>query len=271
MDARRERLRARLGELGFDEVRFVRLAPRPGGDGLSAWLDAGYHADMGWMERTAAKRLDPGLVLEGARSAILLGVDYFQGGGRGDGREGVDAAGTPVWARYSLYRDYHDSLRRALVRAGGEIEEIYGADPGDYRYYVDTGPVLERAWAALAGVGFIGKNAMLISRRHGNWLFLAAILTRLDLESDPPLKGRGDPGSVGLLCGKCTRCMDACPTQAFPEPGVVTPASASRTRRSRTRGSYPSGCGGRSAAASTAATPASTCVPGIDSPGRAGR
>jgi epoxyqueuosine reductase len=176
---------------------------------------------MDWMERTAAKRLDPGLVLEGARSAILLGVDYFQGGGRGDGREGVDAAGTPVWARYSLYRDYHDSLRRALVRAGGEIEEIYGADPGDYRYYVDTGPVLERAWAALAGVGFIGKNAMLISRRHGNWLFLAAILTRLDLGSDPPLKGRGDPGSVGLLCGKCTRCMDACPTQAFPEPGVV--------------------------------------------------
>jgi epoxyqueuosine reductase len=81
--------------------------------------------------------------------------------------------------------------------------------------------VLERAWAALAGIGFIGKNAMLISRRHGNWLFLASILTRIELESDPPVRARADPGSVGLLCGKCTRCMDACPTQAFPSPGVV--------------------------------------------------
>jgi epoxyqueuosine reductase len=153
-------------------------------------------------------------VLDGARSAVLLGIDYYQGTGEAGGN-------APAWARYSLYRDYHDSLKPALARAGEAIEELYGAAPGDYRYYVDTGPVLERAWAALAGVGFIGKNAMLISRTHGNWLFLAAILTRLDLGSDPPLRPRGDPGSVGLLCGKCSRCMDACPTQAFPSPGVV--------------------------------------------------
>jgi len=221
MGARQERLRGRLRDLGFDEVRFVRLVPVPDGGGLRAWLDAGYHADMGWMERTAAKRLDPRLVLDGARSAILLGVDYFLGDGKQGGDEAEQPPGTPAWARYSLYRDYHDSLKTALERAGCEIEAIYGAAPGDYRYYVDTGPVLERAWAALAGVGFIGKNAMLISRRHGNWLFLAAILTRLDLHPDRPLRGRGDPGSVGLLCGKCTRCLDACPTRAFPAPGVV--------------------------------------------------
>jgi epoxyqueuosine reductase len=215
--ARREELRGRLRELGFDEVRFVRLVPQPGG-GLRSWLDAGYHADMDWMERTAAKRMDPGLVLEGARSAVLLGLNYLQGPDR---EVNPAAPGQPAWARYSLYRDYHDSLQAALAKAGGLIEEIYGAGPSDYRYYVDTGPVLERAWAALSGVGFIGKNSMLISRRHGNWLFLASILTRLDLESDPPTKGRGDPGSVGLLCGKCTRCLDACPTQAFPAPGVV--------------------------------------------------
>jgi epoxyqueuosine reductase len=214
MGARQEELRVRLGGLGFDEVRFVRLGTGPGG-GLRAWLDSGYHADMHWMERTAAKRMDPGLVLEGATSAILLGIDYFQGD------EAPPSTGAPAWARYSLYRDYHDSLKPALESAGAVIEEIYGAGPTDYRYYVDTGPVLERAWAALSGVGFIGKNSMLISRRHGNWLFLASILTRLDLESDPPLRGRGDPGAVGLLCGKCTRCMDACPTQAFPKPGVV--------------------------------------------------
>ena len=172
---------------------------------------------MDWMERTAEKRLDPGLVLEGARSAILLGVDYYQGRELG----GPPAGPRPAWARYSLYRDYHDSLRPALVQAGRIIEQECRVGPTDYRYYVDTGPVLERAWAALAGLGFIGKNAMLISRRHGNWLFLAAILTRLDLEPDPPLRARGDPGSVGLLCGKCSRCMEACPTQAFPRPGVV--------------------------------------------------
>ncbi|HEY1764038.1 MAG TPA: tRNA epoxyqueuosine(34) reductase QueG [Opitutaceae bacterium] len=217
MSDRRERLRARLRELGFDEVRFARLSRGPDHGALQAWLKAGYQADMHWMERTAEKRVDPGLVLEGARSAVLLGVDYFPGpavGGPPDGPR-------PGWARYSLYRDYHDSLKPALVRAGRIMEEEFEAGPADYRYYVDTGPVLERAWAALAGVGFIGKNAMLISRRHGNWLFLAAILTRLDLEPDPPLRARGDPGSVGLLCGKCTRCLDSCPTQAFPRPGVV--------------------------------------------------
>ena len=143
------------------------------------------------MERTAEKRLDPGLVLEGARSAILLGVDYFQGGeGRAAG--GPRGRGTASTATTTT-RSSPPSRRR-----GAAIEEIYGAAPGDYRYYVDTGPVLERAWAALSGVGFIGKNSMLISRRHGNWLFLASILTRLDLEADPPLRGRGDPGSVGL-------------------------------------------------------------------------
>ena len=215
MGARQEELRGRLAGLGFDEVRFARLSPAPGGDGLRSWLDSGYQADMAWMERTAAKRMDPGLVLEGARSAILLGVDYYQGSAL------PGAPGAPAWARYSLYQDYHDSLKAALERAGGLIEEVYGAAPSDYRYYVDTGPVLERAWAAISGVGFIGKNSMLISRTHGNWLFLASILTRLDLDADPPLRGRGDPGSVGLLCGKCTRCMDACPTQAFPRPGVV--------------------------------------------------
>jgi epoxyqueuosine reductase len=215
MGARQEELRARLGALGFDEVRFARLSAAPGRDGLRHWLDSGFHADMNWMERTAAKRMDPGLVLDGARSAILLGVDYY--------REAAAPApaGRPAWAKYSLYRDYHDSLKPALERAGRVIEELYGAAPGDYRYYVDTGPVMERAWAARSGVGFIGKNAMLISRTHGNWLFLASVLTRLDLEPDPPLRLRGDPGSIGLLCGKCTRCIDACPTQAFPEPGVV--------------------------------------------------
>jgi epoxyqueuosine reductase len=218
MAARQEELRERLRGLGFEEVRFVRLSAL-NGEGLRKWLESGYHGDMHWMERTEGKRTDPGLVLEGARSAIVLGVNYLQGGGGGTAALGP--SGTPSWARYSLYQDYHDTLKPALARAGRLLEEGFGSGASDYRYYVDTGPVLERAWAARSGAGFVGKNSMLISRTHGNWLFLASILTRLELEPDPPLTRRADPGAVGLLCGKCTRCMDACPTAAFPAPGVV--------------------------------------------------
>src|SRR5271157_2430332 len=115
MAARQEELRARLAGLGFDEVRFASLSRAPGGEALASWLGKGYHADMHWMSRTAAKRLDPGLVLQGARSAVLLGVNYYQGGGQARG-------GAPEWARYSLYRDYHDTLKPALERAGRAIE-----------------------------------------------------------------------------------------------------------------------------------------------------
>jgi epoxyqueuosine reductase len=212
MDARLEALRRRLAELGFDDMRVAQVEPVSPAP-LRDWLAAGRHADMAWMERTAEKRLDPGLVLPGARSIIMLGVNYWTGALRQDG---------PVWARYALHEDYHDTMKPALVAAGRVLEELYGITGEDYRYYVDTGPVLERGWAAKAGLGFAGKNAMLISRRHGNWLFLASILTRLELAPDAPVRrqqsGFADPG---LLCGKCTRCLDACPTQAFAAPGVV--------------------------------------------------
>ena len=98
---------------------------------------------------------------------------------------------------------------------------LYGVTSHDYRYYVDTGPVLERSWAARSGLGFTGKNAMLISREHGNWLFLASILTRLDFAPDEPVRNNFRERDVGLLCGSCTRCLDACPTNAFAAPGVV--------------------------------------------------
>jgi len=219
MEARQEELRRRLQALGFDEVRFARLeGAAPGAEALQAWLGAGLHADMAWMERTAEKRTRPDLVLPGARSAILLGVNY--------GRKEKPAPGRParpVWARYSLYSDYHDTVKPGLVAAGRVLEEICGVTGADYRYYVDTGPVLERGWAERAGLGFIGKNTVLISRRYGNWLFLATILTRLELTPDPPVRkapGRGK-SRVGLLCGRCTRCLEACPTQALPQPGVL--------------------------------------------------
>jgi epoxyqueuosine reductase len=212
MDPRQEQLRTRLAALGFDDVRVARVEPVPSGP-LHDRLAAGRQADMAWMERTAAKRLDPGLVLPGVRSVIMLGVNYWPGALRQDG---------PVWARYALHDDYHDTIRPALAEAGRAIEELYGVGPEAHRWYVDTGPVLERGWAAKAGLGFAGKNAMLISPRFGNWLFLAAILTQVELVPDAPLRTqRSGFADTGLLCGKCTRCLEACPTQAFTAPGVV--------------------------------------------------
>lgn len=211
-----ERVRSQLGALGFDVVRFARVEPLFG-PGLRDWLAAGHHADMGWLERGADKRADPDLVLPGARTMVMLGVNYRGAADAG----GVDEA-RPVWARYALNDDYHDTIRAGLAAAGRVLEELGGIGPADHRYYVDTGPVLERGWAARAGVGFTGKNAMLISREFGNWLFLACIVTRLEIPADAPLPGREIEGThAGRLCGKCTRCLDACPTAAFVAPGVL--------------------------------------------------
>lgn len=220
--AAREALRARLRALGFDEVRFAAAAPA-GGAALRAWLAAGHQADMAWMERSAEKRGDADRVVAGARTVVVLGVN--QGPGPDPDPDRPPAGGARV-ARYAQFEDYHDTLRAGLAAAGRVLEEDCGIGPADHRWYTDTGPVLERGWAARSGLGFRGKNAMLISRTHGNWLFLAVVVTRATIEPDAPLlpgSPRGPDGDepAGLLCGKCTRCLDACPTAAFPAPGVV--------------------------------------------------
>ncbi len=217
MDTRQEELRRRLAALGFDEVRFARAEAAPA-DGLERWLAQGYQADMHWMERTAARRRDPRRVQPGARSVIALGVNYWTG-------ESEDRGPRPVWARYAQYEDYHDTIKPGLVAAGRVLEELYGVDGRGYRYYVDTGPVLERGWAERAGIGFLGKNGMLISRRSGNWLLLGAIVTVAELAADAPLAAPSRLAApaerTGLRCGRCTRCLEACPTQAIPHPGQV--------------------------------------------------
>jgi len=174
------------------------------------------------MERTAARRLNPELLLPGVRSVIMLGVNYWAGSEAG---AQPARAGRPVWARYAVYEDYHDTMKPALAGAGRVLEELYGARGCDHRYYVDTGAVLERGWAERAGIGFLGRNGMLISRRFGNWLLLAGILTRVELAADEPLRApparAGMEARLGLLCGKCSRCIPACPTKAIIEPGLV--------------------------------------------------
>lgn len=219
MANRQEDFRQRTLALGFDEVRFATVADAAEGVILRRWLAGGLHADMAWLERTAEQRLNPSLVLPRVKSLVLLGVNYAgvapseAGGGR------------PRWARYALFEDYHETMKPALAAVGRLLEEMFGLLGDEYRYYVDAGPVLERGWAARAGLGFLGKNAMMISRRHGNWLLLGAVLSTVDFRPDEPVRKRltsaADGPAVGLLCGKCTRCLDACPTNAFARPGLV--------------------------------------------------
>ncbi len=221
MPADREVLRDALLNLGFDAVRFAAVGAglSPGAGAFADWLKQGHQADMAWLERSLPRRSQPAEVLAGVRSVILLGVNYHRGTKAASPESSTDSKG--IWARYALNRDYHDTIKPGLVQAGRVLASWAGISERDYRYYVDTGPVLERSWAAQAGMGFAGKNAMLISPDFGNWLFLAAILVKVPIEPDHPVSRRWAEEPVGTLCGKCTRCMEACPTGALPEPGVL--------------------------------------------------
>jgi len=213
MPRKTEDLRRSLLSLGFDVVRFARVrSPSPSSAAFKDWLAKGYQGDMSWLERSILKRSNAGEVVSGARSIILLGVNYLPK---------TQPENDTHWARYAQYLDYHDTLKPALQEAGRVLESWGGLTRSDYRYYTDTGPVLERAWAAESGVGFVGKNAMLISREFGNWLFLSAIISIADLSADPPVSRNYAKKPIGTLCGSCTKCMTACPTEALRAPGVL--------------------------------------------------
>lgn len=198
-----ERARA----LGFDLCRVDRGAVPPHAAEWQAWLAAGRHGTMGYLDRTAAKRADPALVLPGVRSVVLLAISYHDGGGNlvSDARPG-GAQG--VVARYARHADYHEVLAPALRELSRFIDERGG--PGTRSLgYTDTGPVLERDLAQRAGLGFVGKHTNLVSRGLGNWFLIGEILTTAQMEPDPPEPNR---------CGTCTRCLAACPTGAITAP-----------------------------------------------------
>ena len=157
------------------------------------------------MKRNADKRVDPNLVLENARSVVTLAASYEDK----PAAEGPPNSG--LIARYARYSDYHDSIGQALVKLTSYLQTIAG-DKTQSLWYVDTGPILERDLAQRAGLGFVGKHTNLISRRLGNWFFISEIITTATIEPDVPEHNR---------CGKCSDCIDICPTQAITSPFVL--------------------------------------------------
>jgi len=194
------RIRSRAAEMGFDPVGMTRLGPVESHPEFERWLRAGYGGEMGYLERGAEKRRDTRLPFEGVKSAVVVALDY---GGR-------QPAG-PI-ARYARGDDYHDVMIERLEALHRWIEYARGS-PVRGKAYVDTGPILERDLAQKAGLGWIGKNTMLINPRRGSFFFLGALLLDLELEPDAPFETD--------RCGTCTRCLDACPTGAFVEPRVL--------------------------------------------------
>ncbi|HMP84690.1 MAG TPA: tRNA epoxyqueuosine(34) reductase QueG [Verrucomicrobiota bacterium] len=209
----KDSIRQHALELGFEDCHFTSASPPESRRQFQDWIGKKHHGEMGYLERNAEKRVDPQRVLPGAKSVICLAASYA-----GDVEEAEEIAEnrksqivnrkSGVVARYARYNDYHDVLGEKLKQLTAFVDKLDGNITSSL-WYVDTGPLLERDLAQRAGIGFVGKHTNVISRKLGNWIFLAEIITTLELEPDSPEKNR---------CGSCTRCIEACPTRAITAP-----------------------------------------------------
>jgi len=198
-------LKQQARQLGFTLTGACPAVTPTGISHLSDWLAAGHAGEMQYLSAREEAYTHPKYVLDGARSILMLGMNYGSvppvEPGTGQGRI----------SRYAWGQDYHDLLRDRLNILAAWLQESH--PDANVRGVVDTAPLLEREFAQLSGLGWVGKNTMLISRTEGSWFFLAALLTDLELDYDEPYDGE--------FCGTCTACLDACPTDAFVEPHVL--------------------------------------------------
>jgi epoxyqueuosine reductase len=194
----------RARDEGFVVARIASAASIPDApERLAAWLAAGHHGDMSWMEERADQRADPRTLWSEVRAVVMLGMSYAPAG------DPLAMLAQPDKAAISLYarrRDYHDVIKGKLKSVAGLLAAKGGAD---VKVFVDTAPVMEKPLAQAAGLGWQGKHTVLVSREHGSWLFLGAIYTSAELPAD---EAEADH------CGSCRRCLDICPTDAFPAP-----------------------------------------------------
>jgi epoxyqueuosine reductase len=194
--------------LGFDVVGITHLEPVPHGDALTRWLEHGMAATMTYMHRQAGRRRNPATIIPGATRAVMLARNYFH-------PDSPPEPGSGHVAKYARGRDYHHALHTPLTQLASYIQTL-GDEQTIAQAFVDAGPVPERELAQRAGIGWIGKNTMLIHPRRGSFFFLAAILTNLKLTVDSAFDTDH--------CGTCRRCLDACPTNAFVDEYVLDSA-----------------------------------------------
>ena len=206
MESATTKIKEKALELGFCRVGVVpaeRLSLES--ERLFEWLDRGYHGEMGWMDREPEKRTDPRLIFPDARSVIVVAMNYFTP------HKHDDVPSDGKISRYAWGDDYHEILKAKMrdlldwIRA--QVENADG------KICVDTAPMLEKAWAVRAGIGWQGKNSNIITTDHGSWVFLGGLILNIELEFDSAI--------VADHCGSCTACLDACPTQAIVEPYIV--------------------------------------------------
>ena len=184
---------------GISKAEFLEEeAPR-----LEAWLNKGYHGEMKYMENHFDKRLNPTLLVDGAKSVISLSYNYFP-------KVKIDEINNFKISKYAYGEDYHEVIKDILKNMVAELQEEIGEF--GFRVFVDSAPVLEKAWARKSGLGWVGKNANLITKKHGSFYFLAEIICDLELEYDL---------AVTDHCGSCRACIDACPTQAIVSDRIV--------------------------------------------------
>lgn len=196
--------RDRARDLGFSAVGIAPVDQlSEAAQRLRAFVELGRHGSMAWMEETLDRRADPCVLWSDARSAVVLAMNY---GPEGDPLGNLSKPGVGNISVYARHRDYHDVLKGRLKEVAGLIARETGAD---VKVFVDTAPLMEKPLAALAGIGWQGKHTNLVSRDFGSWLFLGVILSAADLPTNEAASDH---------CGACRRCLDACPTGAFPAP-----------------------------------------------------
>jgi epoxyqueuosine reductase len=200
----KQAIRDKALELGFDAVGFARAELADAArEQLARFVAEGLHGDMGWMAETAARRGDPRVLWPEARTVVVLGANY---GPSADPLASLARTDRGTISVYAQGRDYHDLVKKRLKALARWMHEGFGRD---VKVFVDTAPVMEKPLAQRAGIGWQGKHTNLVSRRFGSWLFLGEVFTTLELEPDPPEQDH---------CGGCRRCLDVCPTAAFPAP-----------------------------------------------------
>ncbi|CAN7331589.1 tRNA epoxyqueuosine(34) reductase QueG [Bosea sp. LjRoot90] len=195
---------ARAKAEGFVVMRVTPVDAIPEAPGrLAGWLDAGHHGEMTWLTERTAERADPATLWPAARSVVMLGMSYA---GEGDPLAILAQRDRGAISLYARRRDYHDVIKGKLKSVAGVLA---ARGEAEVKVFVDTAPVMEKPLAQAAGLGWQGKQTVLVSRQHGAWLFLGAIYTSAELPPDEPERDH---------CGSCTRCLDICPTKAFPAP-----------------------------------------------------